>query len=73
MIRTDLCHSLTSPFRYTEMPRSYIARLVFDRRHTSLAILSDNPELKDSDDEIIGGICKWLLFRYQFLKDDKVC
>lgn len=40
-----------------KMPRSYIARLVFDRRHTSLAILSDKPEVKDSDDEIIGGIC----------------
>ena len=41
-----------------EMPRPYIARLVFDRRHTSLAILSDNPDVKDSDDEIIGGICE---------------
>ena len=40
-----------------KMPRAYIARLVFDRRHTSLAILSDNPELEDSDEEIIGGIC----------------
>jgi histone acetyltransferase len=30
---------------------------VFDPRHTSLAILSRNPDLKDSDDEIIGGIC----------------
>ena len=40
-----------------KMPRAYIARLVFDRRHTSLAILSDNPELRDSDEEIIGGIC----------------
>jgi histone acetyltransferase len=40
-----------------KMPRAYIARLVFDRRHTSLAILNDNPAVKDSDDEIIGGIC----------------
>lgn len=40
-----------------KMPRAYIARLVLDRRHTSLAILSDKPELKDSDEEIIGGIC----------------
>eukprot|EP00977_Amphora_coffeiformis_P024681 scaffold16630_cov177-Amphora_coffeaeformis.AAC.14 len=40
-----------------KMPRAYIARLVFDRRHTSLAILSDSPELEDSDEEIIGGIC----------------
>lgn len=40
-----------------KMPKAYIARLVFDRRHTSLAILSDNPGLKDSDEEIIGGIC----------------
>jgi len=40
-----------------KMPRAYIARLVFDRRHTSLAILSDNPAVKDSDEEIIGGIC----------------
>ena len=40
-----------------KMPRAYIARLVLDRRHTSLAILSDNPELEGSDDEIIGGIC----------------
>jgi histone acetyltransferase len=40
-----------------KMPRAYIARLVFDRRHTSVAILSDNPAVKDSDEEIIGGIC----------------
>lgn len=40
-----------------KMPRSYIARLVLDRRHTSLAILQDKPELKNSDDEIVGGIC----------------
>ena len=40
-----------------KMPRAYIARLVFDRRHTSLAILSDNPELEGSDEEIVGGIC----------------
>ena len=40
-----------------KMPRAYIARLVFDRRHTSLAILSDDPAVKDTDEEIIGGIC----------------
>ena len=40
-----------------KMPRPYIARLVFDRRHTSLAILSDDPQLKGSDEEIIGAIC----------------
>ena len=40
-----------------KMPRAYIARLVLDRRHTSLAILSDDPQVKDSDEEIIGGIC----------------
>jgi histone acetyltransferase len=40
-----------------KMPRAYIARLVFDRNHTSLAILSDNPSLLGSDEEIIGGIC----------------
>lgn len=40
-----------------KMPRAYIARLVFDRRHVSLAILSDDPAVKDSDEEIIGGIC----------------
>lgn len=40
-----------------KMPKAYIARLVFDRRHTSLAILNDNPAVKDSDEEIIGGIC----------------
>jgi histone acetyltransferase len=40
-----------------KMPRAYIARLVFDPRHTSVAILSDNPAVKDSDEEIIGGIC----------------
>jgi hypothetical protein len=28
---------------------------VFDRRHESLAILSDDPSVKDSDEEIIGG------------------
>jgi hypothetical protein len=39
-----------------KMPKPYIARLVLDPRHSSLAILSDNPDLRDSDDEIIGGI-----------------
>jgi histone acetyltransferase len=40
-----------------KMPRPYIARLVLDRRHTSLAILSENPDVQGSDEEIIGGIC----------------
>jgi histone acetyltransferase len=40
-----------------KMPRAYIARLVFDRRHTSLAILSDDPRLKGTDEEIVGAIC----------------
>lgn len=40
-----------------KMPRAYIARLVFDRSHTSLAILSDQPSVRDTDDEIIGAIC----------------
>lgn len=40
-----------------KMPKEYIARLVFDRRHKSLALLSTDPRKKDSDDEIIGGIC----------------
>ena len=38
-----------------KMPKEYIVRLVFDRRHTSLALL--DPNKKRSDDEIIGGIC----------------
>ena len=40
-----------------KMPKDYIVRLVFDRRHKSLAILSDDPNVKGTDDEIIGGIC----------------
>lgn len=40
-----------------KMPKDYIVRLVFDRRHKSLAILSDDPAVKGTDDEIIGGIC----------------
>jgi histone acetyltransferase len=40
-----------------KMPRAYIARLVFDRRHTSLAILSDDPRHKGTDEEIVGAIC----------------
>jgi len=40
-----------------KMPRPYIARLVFDRRHKSLAILSDDPAHKGGDEEIIGSIC----------------
>lgn len=40
-----------------KMPKDYIVRLVFDRRHKSLAILSDNLDLAGTDDEIIGGIC----------------
>jgi len=39
------------------MPKQYIVRLVFDRNHTSLAILSDNPNHQGTDDEIVGGIC----------------
>jgi ribosomal protein S18 acetylase RimI-like enzyme len=40
-----------------KMPKEYIARLVFDRRHKSLALLSSDPRKKHSDEEIIGGIC----------------
>lgn len=40
-----------------KMPKEYIARLVFDRRHKSLALLSSDPQKRDTDDEIIGGIC----------------
>jgi len=45
-----------------KMPRDYIVRLVFDRRHTSLAILDDRVDLEDpdyrgGDEDIIGGIC----------------
>lgn len=40
-----------------KMPRAYIARLVFDRRHISLAIVSDDPATKDTDEEVIGAIC----------------
>ena len=40
-----------------KMPKDYIVRLVFDRRHKSLAILSDDPKVKGTDDEIIGAIC----------------
>ena len=46
-----------------KMPRDYIARLVFDRRHTSLAILDNKVDLSDDsgnglgDEDIIGGIC----------------
>lgn len=39
------------------MPKEYIARLVFDRRHKSLALLSDDPRKAGGDEEIIGGIC----------------
>mmetsp|Transcript_12400 Transcript_12400/g.26117 ORF Transcript_12400/g.26117 Transcript_12400/m.26117 type:complete len:582 (+) Transcript_12400:554-2299(+) len=40
-----------------KMPRPYIARLVFDRRHISLVILNDDPATKDTDEEVIGSIC----------------
>jgi histone acetyltransferase len=40
-----------------KMPRTYIARLVFDRRHTSLVILNPDPATKDTDEEVIGSIC----------------
>eukprot|EP00934_Nitzschia_sp_Nitz4_P006214 Nitzschia sp. Nitz4//scaffold13_size275219//256373//257884//NITZ4_000926-RA/size275219-augustus-gene-0.243-mRNA-1//1//CDS//3329536170//6204//frame0 len=40
-----------------KMPRAYIARLVFDLRHISLVILSQDPALKDTDEEVIGSIC----------------
>jgi len=39
------------------MPKDYIVRLVFDRRHKSLAVLSDDALHRGGDDEIIGGIC----------------
>lgn len=40
-----------------KMPRAYIARLVFDQRHTAIAILNDDPAVKDTDEEVIGSIC----------------
>lgn len=40
-----------------KMPKEYIVRLVFDRRHKSLAVLNPDPEARGSDEEIIGGIC----------------
>ena len=40
-----------------KMPKEYIARLVFDRRHSSLALLSADPDKVDCDEGIIGGIC----------------
>ena len=40
-----------------KMPKEYIVRLVLDRRHKSLAILSQDPKHKGGDEEIIGGIC----------------
>ena len=40
-----------------KMPKAYIARLVFERRHVSLVILSDDPRVKDTDKEVIGAIC----------------
>lgn len=40
-----------------KMPKEYITRLVFDRRHTSLALLSNDPEKRDCDEGIIGGVC----------------
>ena len=40
-----------------KMPKEYIARLVFDRRHKTLAVLSNDPRHKGGDEEIIGGIC----------------
>ena len=39
-----------------KMPRDYIVRLVFDRRHTSLCLLEENVK-KNGDEDIIGGIC----------------
>lgn len=40
-----------------KMPKAYIARLVFERRHVSLVILNDDPKVKDTDKEVIGAIC----------------
>ena len=40
-----------------KMPKEYIARLVLDRRHKSLALLSSDPATFGGDEEIIGGIC----------------
>ena len=40
-----------------KMPKQYIARLVFDRRHKSLALLSNDPNVAGGDEEIIGSIC----------------
>jgi hypothetical protein len=40
-----------------KMPKEYIVRLVMDKRHKSLAILSDDPAVKGGDDEIIAAIC----------------
>lgn len=49
-----------------KMPRAYIARLVFDRRHKSLAILSNDEQTKGCDEEIIGAICYRPFFEMRF-------
>jgi histone acetyltransferase len=56
MIKLVALKSLFSK-QLPKMPRAYIARLVFDRRHTAIAILSDDPAVKDTDEEVIGSIC----------------
>ena len=53
-----------------KMPKEYIARLVFDRRHKSLAILSSDPSKKECEDEIIGGICYTTISR-EFPTNDR--
>ena len=39
-----------------KIPKEYITQLVFDRRHKSLALLSNDPNEKNCDEEITGGI-----------------
>lgn len=49
-----------------KMPRTYIARLVFDRKHISLVILNDDPATKDTDEEVIGSICYRPFYEMRF-------
>ena len=51
------------------MPKEYITRLEFDRRHKLLALLSNNPNKKDCDEEVTGLIFFCAVSASQQVKD----
>jgi histone acetyltransferase len=54
-ILTDLKNIIAK--QLPKMPKEYIVRLVFDRKHESMVILKSNLHLNLEDLKVVGGVC----------------